>query len=90
MPNVEDVHKLFITFQTYKSKKVLEILRNCMHCLKERLENVHVDCFANIGTSEMYTADEHKMVVSQQKAMFVLWCWKTKSVIHAQRHYHCK
>jgi hypothetical protein len=49
--------------------------------LKEPLKKFHVDCLTDSGVSEMYTADEHKNVLSsQQKAMSVLWFWETKSV----------
>jgi hypothetical protein len=48
----------------------------------------HVDCLGDIGASETYTAEQPKMAVSlQQKAMSVLWYWKTKSVIQVQKHY---
>jgi hypothetical protein len=56
--------------------------------LKEQLKNFRVDCPANSGTGETYTANECKMTVCpQQKAMTVLWYWERESVIQVQRHY---
>jgi transposase len=49
---------------------------------------VLIDCPADSGAAETYTADECKMAISpQQKAMSVLWYWETKSVIQVQRRY---
>jgi hypothetical protein len=49
---------------------------------------VLIDCPADSGAAETYTADERKMAISpQQKAVFVLWYRETKSVIQEQRRY---
>jgi hypothetical protein len=46
---------------------------------------VLIDCLADSGVAEMYTADEHKMEVSlQQKEVSVLHHWEIKSVIQVQ------
>jgi hypothetical protein len=49
-----------------------------------------IDCLADSGAAETYTADKRKMAVPpppQQKAMSVLWYWETRSVIQMQRRY---
>jgi hypothetical protein len=42
-----------------------------------------VDCRADCGADEMYTADERKMAAPppKQKVMSVLWYWETNSQV---------
>jgi hypothetical protein len=50
---------------------------------------VLIDCPADSGAAEMYTADKCKMaVLPQQKVVCMLWYWETKPVTQVQRLNH--
>jgi hypothetical protein len=71
-----------------KSRSFRDIRRWIM--LSKRTAEIFmlIDCLADSGTAEKYTADKRKMAISlQQKAISLLWYWETKSVIQVQRHY---
>lgn len=65
------------------------ISRNGLTVRKNRWKFfVVIDCPADSGAAEMYTADEHKMAASpNQMAMSELWNWETKSVIERQKRH---